>query len=247
MNGSAGLTGATAWRVLTQLRHDHRTIAILILVPCLLLGLVSWMFADSAYPVLDQFGPMLLGLFPAIIMFLVTSVGTLRERTSGTLERLMTTPIRKGEFLLGYALAFALAATVQAGCLTAFAIWVCGMEVAGSVGLLVLVAVSDAVLGSALGLAASALARTEFQAVQLMPAFLLPQVVVCGLIMPRDQMPAVLEWFSRMCPFTYAIDATQAIAAAEPAGEVWKDIGLIAGFIVLSLAAGVLTLRRRTP
>jgi ABC-2 type transport system permease protein len=243
---SAARTAATAGRVLTQLRHDGRTVGIMLVVPCLLLGLIAWMFADSPYPVLDTFGPLLLGIFPAVVMFLIASVATLRERTSGTLERLMTTPIAKADFLIGYAVAFAVAAAIQAMVLSGFAIWVCGMNVAGSPWLMMAVAIVDAVLGSTLGLAASAFARTEFQAVQSMPAFLLPQIAVCGLIMPRDQMPTVLEWLSNVVPFAYATDAMQAIAAAEPVGNVLADVGIVVGFIAVSLAAGVATLRRRT-
>jgi ABC-2 type transport system permease protein len=244
---NAARTRATAARVLRQLHHDHRTVAVMLVIPCVLLGLIAWMFDSSPTPVLDTFGPLLLGVFPAVVMFLITSVATLRERTSGTLERLMTTPIGKADFLGGYAIAFAVAAAVQAVVLTGFAIWVCGMDVAGSPWLLMVVAIADAVLGSALGLAASALARTEFQAVQMMPVFMLPQLAVCGLVMPRDQMPEVLEWFSRVVPFSYAIDAMDAIATAAPVGEVWANAGLVLGFVALSLAAGVATLRRRTP
>jgi len=244
---SASRTGATAARVLTQIRHDRRTIAIMLAAPCLILGIVAWMFADAPYPVIDQYGPMLLGIFPAVIMFLVTSVATLRERTSGTLERLMTLPIGKADFLLGYALAFAVAAAIQACVLTAFAIWVCGMKVGGSVWFMLLVAVCDAVLGSALGLAASALARTEFQAVQLMPVFLLPQFVVCGLIMPRHTMPRALEVISDVMPFSYGVDAMQRLTAGSGAGAVWMDIAIVVGFVLLSIVAGVATLPRRTP
>ena len=239
------LTGATASRVLTQLRHDKRTIALVILLPCLLIGLVAWMFHGT--PVLDQFGPLLVGLFPMIVMFLVTSVATLRERTSGTLERLMTLPIGRGDVVIGYAAAFAVLATVQAFVIVGFAIWVCGMNVAGPVGLVVLVAVLDAVLGCALGLGASALARTEFQAVQLMPLILFPQLITCGLIMPRDEMPALLEAISRVLPLTYAIDAMQQLAAGGTWTDVRGDVAVVAGFIVGALVVGAATLRRRTP
>ncbi|MBO9570532.1 MAG: ABC transporter permease, partial [Cellulomonas iranensis] len=171
---SAARTLATARRVLAQLRHDHRTVALVLVMPCVLLGLVAWMFDGT--DVLDQFGPVLVGFFPLLVMFLVTSVATLRERTSGTLERLMTMPLGRADLVLGYAFAFAVLATVQALVVVAFAMGVCGMHVDGPVGLMVGVAVLNAVLGSALGLAASALARTEFQAVQLMPAVILPQL-----------------------------------------------------------------------
>jgi len=242
---SAHLTGATASRVLTQLRHDKRTIALVVLLPCVLIGLIAWMFDGT--PVLDQFGPLLVGLFPMMVMFLVTSVATLRERTSGTLERLMTLPIGRGDVVVGYALAFAVLAVLQALVVVGFAVWVCGMDVAGPIGLVILVAVLDAVLGCALGLGASALARTEFQAVQLMPLVLFPQLITCGLLMPRDEMPAVLEAISRVLPLTYALDAMQQLAAGAGWPEVRGDIAVVALFIVGALIVGAATLRRRTP
>lgn len=238
------LTLATAGRVLRQIRHDPRTIALLVVLPCVLLGLIAWMFDGT--PVLDQFGPILVGLFPMIIMFLVTSVTTLRERQSGTLERLMTMPIGKGDFVGGYALAFALLATVQALVVVAFAVWVCGMDVSGPVWVVVLVAVLDAILGSCLGLAASALARSEFQAVQLMPVILFPQLITCGLLMPRDEMPAVLEAISRVLPLTYGVSALQDVAAGGTFADVSGAVAVIVAFIVGAIVLGTLTLRRRT-
>ena len=242
---SARLTLATTERVLRQIRNDPRTIGILLALPCLLIGLVAWMFDGT--PVLNQFGPLLVGLFPLIVMFLVTSVTTLRERQSGTLERLMTTPVGRGDVVLGYALAFGLVAVFQALVVTGFTVWVCGMEVAGALWVVVLVAVLDAVLGTALGLAASAIARTEFQAVQLMPVIIFPQLLTCGLIMPRDAMPGVLEAISRVLPLTYGMEALQDLAAGAGFADVRGAVGVVAGFIVLALVLGATTLRRRTP
>ncbi|MEP6799633.1 MAG: ABC transporter permease, partial [Lapillicoccus sp.] len=113
----------TAGRVLRQLRADHRTLALLVVVPCVLIGLLAWMYSGT--PVFSVVGPALLGIFPFTVMFLVTSIATLRERTGGTLERLLTTPLAKADFMVGYALAFALVAVVQAVVTVAFAIWVC--------------------------------------------------------------------------------------------------------------------------
>lgn len=242
---TATLTFATARRVMSQLRHDPRTIGLLVVVPCVLLGLVAWMFHETPQ-VIDNFGPVLVGFFPLLVMFIVTSVATLRERTVGTLERLMTMPIGKGDFVVGYALAFAVIALLQATVVVAWAIWVCGMDVAGPLWLLFLVAVLNAVLGCALGLAASALARTEFQAVQLMPAFLLPQILLCGVVMPRAAMPDVLEWISRALPLTYAVDAMQKVAAGGAWSEVQGSVGVLVLFIVGAIALGTTTLRRRT-
>lgn len=241
---SARLTLATTARVLSQLRHDHRTLAIMLVLPCVLLWLVAWIFEGT--PVLDQFGPLLLGLFPMIVMFLVTSVATLRERTTGTLERLMATPIGKGDVVGGYALAFGLVAVVQALVLTGVAVGALGMDVAGPLWVVGLVAVLNAVLGSTLGLAASALARTEFQAVQLMPAIVFPQLVACGILLPRDQMPAALEAVSRVLPLTYGVDALQVLAAGGGLADVRGDVLVICGFIVAAVVTGSTTLRRRT-
>ncbi|MFS0700191.1 ABC transporter permease [Cellulomonas sp. 179-A 4D5 NHS] len=242
---TARLTLATAARVLSQLRHDHRTLGIMLALPCLLLGLVAWIYDGT--PVLDQFGPLLLGLFPMIVMFLVTSVATLRERTTGTLERLMATPIGRGDVVAGYALAFGLAAVVQALVLTGVAVGLLGMDVAGPVWAVGLVAVLNAVLGSTLGLAASALARTEFQAVQLMPAIVFPQIIVCGILLPRDQLPAVLEAVSRVLPLTYGVDALQVLAAGGGLADVRGDVLVLTGFILAAVVVGATTLRRRTP
>lgn len=240
------LTAATAARVLRQLRSDHRTIAMILVVPCILLGLLAWIYDGT--PIFDAIGPSLLGVFPMVVMFLVTSVGTLRERVSGTLERLLTTPMGKGDFMLGYALAFGALAIVQAVVATAFAVWVCGLDVAGPLGLLVVVAVFNAVLGTALGLLASGFARTEFQAVQFMPAFILPQFLLCGLLVARDTMPTVLHWISNVLPLSYAVDAMKEIAAdASPGAAVAGDLGIVAGFIVLALGLASLTLSRRSP
>jgi ABC-2 type transport system permease protein len=235
---------ATAARVLRQIRHDPRTIALIMLLPCLLLGLVAWMYNGT--PVLNTVGPTLLGVFPLIVMFIITSVTMLRERLGGTLERLMTMPLRRGDVVAGYALAFGLLAAIQAMVLVAFTVVVCRMDVAGPLWALMLVGVLDAVLGAALGLAASAIARTEFQAVQMMPAIILPQLIVCGLVMPRDQMPAVLDAVSVVLPLTYGVDALQTLAINPDVAAIWGDVAVIAGFIVVAVALGATTLRRRT-
>ena len=239
-------TLVTAGRVLAQLRADHRTIGLMLVVPCVLIGLLAWIFDDT--PVFDGLGAPLLGVFPFVVMFIVTSVATLRERTSGTLERLLTTPMGKGDFMLGYALAFGVMAVLQALVATAFAVWVCGLDVAGPLWQLVVVAVLDALLGSALGLLASGFARTEFQAVQFMPAFVLPQFLLCGLLVGRERLPDVLHRLSDVLPLSYAVDAMKSVTrSAAPGGDVATDAVVILGWVVASLVLGSLTLRRRTP
>ena len=241
------ITLAVAHRVLTQLRRDPRTVAMLLALPCLLISLLWWIYKDADPQLFDRIGPALLAIFPVIVMFLVTSVTTLRERSTGTLERLLAMPMGKLDFLVGYALAFGLVAAVQSVLAVAVSVGLLGLDVAGPLWLLTVVAVVDAVLGSALGLFVSAFARTEFQAVQFMPAFILPQFLLCGLIMPRDQLPTFLEWVSNLLPLSYAVDAMKEIAAnADPGGAVLTDLAIVAGFIVGSLALASLTLSRRS-
>jgi ABC-2 type transport system permease protein len=243
---SLTLTAATGGRVLRQVRHDPRTIGLLVVVPCVLLGMLAWIYADT--PVFDSIGAPLLGIFPFVVMFLVTSIATLRERRTGTLERLLTLPLGKGDLLGGYALAFGALAALQAVVATGFSILVLGLDVAGSSWLLLLVAVVDAVLGTALGLFLSAFAATEFQAVQFLPAFVLPQFLVCGLLVPRDQLPAALHAFSAVLPLSYAVDAMRTITTdASGTSDVLADLGIVLAFAVAALAAGAATLRRRTP
>ena len=243
---SLRITLATARRVLAQLRHDPRTLAMLIVVPCVLLALLAWIFDGT--PTFDRIGAPLLGVFPFVVMFLVTSVATLRERTSGTLERLLTMPISKLDFQLGYAIAFGLVAAVQAATATTLAVTLLGLDVAGPVWLLMLVAVLDALLGMSLGLFVSAFAATEFQAVQFMPAFVLPQFLLCGLLVARDEMHDVLRWISDVLPLSYAVDAMKALTTSEEVGSsVWADLSVVGLAMLLALALGAATLRRRTP
>ncbi|MCW2498918.1 MAG: type transporter [Frankiales bacterium] len=243
---NARRTLATARRVLTQLRRDHRTLALLLVVPLLLLTLLRYVY-DAQPTVFDQVGGPLLALFPFITMFLVTSVAMLRERTSGTLERLLTTPLAKPDLLFGYALAFGAVAVVQTTLASAVALGPLGLNLAASPALVVLLAVLDALLGMALGLFTSAFARTEFQAVQFLPAFVLPQLLLCGLFAPRDTMAAPLQWLSDVFPLTYAVDGMQRLAASTAVtGDLLRDLLVVAGASVLALGLGAATLRRQT-
>jgi ABC-2 type transport system permease protein len=243
---SPRLTLITAARILRQLRHDKRTIAMIIVIPTVLLTLLRYLF-DSTPLVFDRVGLIMLGVFPLVIMFLLTSVAMLRERTSGTLERLLTTPIAKADILFGYGLAFAVAATVQAVIVSLLAYTLLGLDTLGEQWLVVLLAVSNAVLGVALGLFFSAFANSEFQAVQFMPAVILPQVLLCGLFVPRELMADWMQALSAVMPMTYAVEALMEVGTnVEATAEMWTDFAIIVGCVVVALAAGAATLRRRT-
>jgi len=241
------VTGATAARVLQQLRRDPRTIALLIVVPCFLIFITDQLFADEPQ-VFQQIGVPLLGLFPLISMFLVTSITMLRERTSGTLERLLAMPVAKLDILFGYGIAFAAVAVVQATIVSLVGFGLLDLTVVNPKVLVIALAVANAILGMALGLLVSAFARTEFQAVQFMPAFILPQILLCGLLVPRDQMAEWLQVVSALLPMTYAYDALSRAATDSPLGaRFWFDVIVVTGVTLLALALGAATLRRRTP
>ncbi|MFC8899992.1 ABC transporter permease [Streptomyces cinereoruber] len=243
---SSARTLATAARVLRQLRHDPRSIALMLLVPCVMLFLLRYVF-DGSPGTFDTIGASLLGIFPLITMFLVTSIATLRERTSGTLERLLALPLGKGDLIAGYALAFGLLAVVQSALATGLALWFLGLDVVGSPWLLLLVALLDALLGTALGLFVSAFASSEFQAVQFMPAVIFPQLLLCGLFTPRDRMAPALEAVSNVLPMSYAVDGmNEVLRHPEVTGAFVRDVLVVAGSALLVLALGAATLRRRT-
>lgn len=244
---SARITISTALRVLKQLRHDPRTILLIILVPCLLMTLMRYIF-DQQPETFQRVGITLLGVFPLATMFIVTSITMLRERTTGTLERLMTMPMSKADLLFGYGIAFAVVAAIQALVVSAVGFGALGLESEHPIWIVFTLAIGNAILGMALGLFLSAFATTEFQAVQFMPAFIMPQIILCGIFVPTDQMARGLEIASKTLPMTYAYDALNRTTMRGPLGqEVTVDVLVIAAATVLALALGTLTLRRRTP
>ena len=239
------ITAATALRVFQQLRRDPRTIAMLLVVPSVLMTLLKGML-EGQTSLFDEIAAPMLGMFPFIIMFLVTSVTMLRERTSGTLERLMTMPLGRLDLLLGYGIAFGIVGAVQSSITAAVAFGPLGVHTA-SAWLVVALAAGNAVLGMALGLFVSAFASTEFQAVQFMPAVVLPQILLCGLLVPRDDMSTALQWLADLLPLTYAYDALRRVEAVGSLdSHVARDVAVVVGYTLLALALGAVTLKRRT-
>ncbi len=243
---SLSVTLANAARVLGQLRRDRRTIALVLIVPPALLALLKYVF-DGQPQTFDRIGPQLVGLFPFTIMFLISSIAMLRERTGGTLERLMSLPLGRVDLLAGYGIAFALLASLQAILTAGVGYGLLGLSTIGSTWLVVVLAVANAILGMALGLFLSAFATSEFQAIQFMPAFVFPQLLLAGLLVPRERMARVLELVSDVLPLTYALDAlTRATTVGSLDRWLWRDAAVIGCCIILCLILGATTLRRRT-
>lgn len=249
---SATMTLSTTGRVLRQLKADPRTVAMILLIPLVLMTLLHFMFENQAGPPagpqpFDRIALVLLGVLPFAIMFLITSIAMLRERTSGTLERLLTTPLTKADLLGGYAAAFSAAATAQAALACVVSFWLLGLQTEGSIGWVLLIAVLDAVLGVGLGLLCSAFAQTEFQAVQFLPVVVIPQLFLCGLFVPRADLPRWLEVISNVMPLSYAVEALNQVGThADPTATMWRDLLVVLLCTAAALALAAASLRRRT-
>lgn len=243
---------ATTRRIGLQLLADRRTLALILAVPAFLITILYFLFHDvPATPgqprLFDRVAVTMLGVLPMLVMFLVTSVAMLRERTAGTLERLMTTPMRRGDLVAGYATAFAVAAVAQSLVLSGVTFGLLGVSVRGPVLLVVLVATLTSVVGVAMGLLASAFARTEFQAVQFMPVVIGPQILLCGLLRPRDEMTTWLRVISDVLPMSYAVDAlTQIRQYPEVTSAFVVAVTVLVGFGALAVALASATLRRQS-
>ncbi|MGC0364262.1 ABC-2 type transport system permease protein [Rhodococcus sp. 27YEA15] len=245
--------GATTVRLLLQLAQDRRTVAMILVVPSLLMGLLYFLYQDvptapGQESLFQRVAVTMLGILPFVVMFLVTSIAMQRERSCGTLERLLTTPMGKLDLLAGYAAAFSLSAAAQAALACAVAFGLLGLTIAGNLAWVFVIAILCATLGVALGLLASAFAKTEFQAVQFMPLVVIPQLFLCGLLVPRDQLPTWLEWISNALPLSYAVDALQQVSAhAEITAQMRRDLAVMVSFTAAALAVAAATLDRRTP
>lgn len=238
-------TLATTARVLRQLARDHRTLGLVLLVPPLLIVLLRYVF-DAQPRVFDSVALMMLGIFPLIMMFLVTSIATLRERTSGTLDRLMAGPISKLDFIFGYAIAFSIVGLVQASLACFVTLGLLGVSVAGSATAVIVTAICASFLGTSLGLFVSAFARNEFQAVQLVMPIIMPQVLVCGLFIARAQMASVLQTISDYFPITYSVDAMRQVLTHDTwTSDLTHDLLIVLGCGVLALLLSALTIRRQ--
>jgi ABC-2 type transport system permease protein len=244
---------ATTGRILRQLAGDHRSVAMILVVPSLIITLMYFMLKDTPHPpgTPSSFNSaclIMLGVFPLIVMFLITSITMQRERVSGTLERILTTPLRRLDLLAAYGTAFSIAAAAQATLACVVSFWLLGLDTAGSPAWVFAIAIINAVLGVGLGLLCSAFARTEFQAVQFMPVVIAPQLLLCGIIVPREVLPDWLQWISNALPASYALEALQQVGAhADLTSTALRDIVIVIAFAVVALCLAAATLRRRTP
>ena len=237
-------TSAIAERLVRQIVKDRRSIGLIIVAPVIVMSLVGFSLTEQR-ATLDRVAPALMAVFVLFFTFILTGVSFLRERAQGTLERLMTTTVGRADILLGYLLGFMVFATVQTIVILLFTIFVLRIDYQGNIFEIGAVLMLVVIVAVSLGIFISTFARNEFQVVQFIPIVFAPQVFLSGVIIPVDQMPAVMEGISNALPLTYAVKGLREIMLqGHGLTEVWPELGVLAAFGVSLLAAAAVTLRR---
>jgi len=236
-------TFTIAGRVCRQLLRDHRTIALIVVVPMVVMTLIGLSFPEEM--VLDYIAPALLATMALFFSFLLTGISFLRERSQGTMERLMASPVSRLDVVLGYLFGFFLFALAQTLIILLFTIYVLDVNYNGDlwqIFVFQIVVIAGAVN---LGIFISTFARNEFQMVQFIPLILFPQVFLCGVIWPVEQMPEYLQWIGRFLPLKYGVDGLRDIMLSGMSlTDVWFELLVLVGFTVATSILATLTLRR---
>jgi ABC-2 type transport system permease protein len=232
-----------AGRVIMQLLRDRRTMVLLILVPLVVASIVGVSMPERQ--MLDYIAPAVLAVLILFFGFILTGISFLRERSQGTLERLMASPVSKGDVVGGYLLGFLLFAVLQTMILFFYLIYVLDVSFYGALWQIIVFEIIIGILAVCLGIFISVFARNEFQMVQFIPLIILPQIFLCGLLWPVSQMPDYLQWIAKFLPLTYGVDGIRALMLqGQGLLDIGKEIGVLAGYAAGLMVLASLTLRR---
>lgn len=192
----------------------------------------------------DYFGPVLLGFFVFFFVFLIAGVSFLRERTTGTLERLLSSPLRRWEIVVGYVLGFGIFATLQATVISAYAIYVLGMLMEGQFIYLLFTILALAFTALSVGILLSTFASNELQMMQFIPVVVVPQVFFSGLF----NLETISQWLSWIAPFTPLYYAANALRSIMVRGSGWEaiypDLLILLGFSLIMIVLNIWALRK---
>ena len=206
---------------------------------------VTYLFAGEEFDTMDFVAPVYIGALAMFFVFLLTCVSFLRERSQGTMERLLATPATRLEIVLGYMVGLGLFALIQVTVILFFTIWALKIHYLGNLGLLFLVVALLAVVGVSLGILASAFARNEFQVVQFIPLFIIPQALLGGTFWAVEELPRYLQPFAYLMPLTYANRALRDVMLKGwGLAEIWSNLAILLGLAALLIVLGALTMRR---
>ena len=188
--------------------------------------------------------PILLGFVVFFFVFLISGMALLKERTSGTLDRLLATPVKRSEIVYGYMLSYGFIGILQTGVVVLAAIWLLNIEVVGSLLNVIIVNVVLALVALAFGILLSTLAKSEFQMMQFIPLVIMPQLFFSGII-PLDSMGDWAKTLGKFLPLTYSGDAmSQIILYGHGLGEILPNIGILLVFLVALTVLNIVGLRR---
>lgn len=234
-----------AGRVMLQVVRDRRTIALIIVVPLVISSIAGFSIPNKS--TLNVFAPAILATLIMFFGFLITGISFLRERTQGTLERLLASPISKMDVVAGYLMGLLLFALLQTLIMFFYMVYVLDISYRGDLWRILVFQVLIGINAVSLGTFFSAFARNEFQMIQFIPLIIIPQVFVSGLFIPVDQLPLVLEWAAKFLPLTYGVEGIRALMLqGDSLLDIGKDIGILAAYAVGLLLLAALTLRRGT-
>lgn len=233
-------TKPVARRLLSALRGDRRTLALVVVVPAFLTFLLGEVFERP-----ELFAPPLLGVFVFFLTYLLTAVGFLRERTAGTLDRLLVSPISRSGLVVGYVVGFGYLAVIQSLVLLGSGVVFLGVEFEHGVARFLLIEVLGAFTALGIGIVLSLFAQNEFQVLQFVPAVITPQVILGGTFTPVEELPTYLEYAARVMPVTYLIDGMDYVIFDEgTAADFWFAVVVLAVFTVASIALSAVVVRR---
>lgn len=237
-------TFAITTRIVIQIIRDHRSVALIIVAPVIVMSLVGFSFADQK-DVFDGIAPALMAVFAMFFTFILTGVSFLRERSQGTLERLLTTPVGRIDILSGYLLGFLVFAVIQSVVILFFTIFALQVSYRGDLWQIFILLMILTIVAVNLGIFVSTFAKNEFQVVQFIPIVLAPQIFLSGVILPVNQMPAYFQMIARVLPLRYAVDGLRGIMLDDQTlSDVGVEIAVLAGFAIIFLSLAAMTVRR---
>jgi len=230
-------------RIINQLVRDRRTIALLVVAPLLVASIVGVSIPERG--MLDYIAPAILAMLILFFGFLLTGINFLRERSQGTLERLMASPVSRLDIVAGYIGGFLIFALLQTMIIFFYMAYVLDINFRGDLWQILVFQVVIGIGAVCLGTFISMFARSEFQITQFIPIIILPQVFLCGLLWPVEQMPDYLQWVSKFLPLTYAVSGLRDIMlGGQSLLDVGFDLGILVGFAVVMSVVASLTLKR---
>ena len=204
----------------------------------------SYQYGDENTNLLTSMIPVLIGFVVFFFVFLISGMALLKERTSGTLERLLATPVKRSEIVYGYMLSYGLVAILQTAVVALAAIWLLDVEVVGNLLNVIIVNVVLALVALAFGILLSTLTKSEFQMMQFIPLVIMPQLFFSGII-PLSSMGDWAQTVGKFMPLTYSGDAmSQIILYGRGIGDVLPNIGVLLIFLVILTILNIVGLRR---